>query len=179
MKPAALLLSLLVFGSPAHADPELVNPLSKYTAILFTHGDEYEIGPIPEGLMAPEGLSIHVESVKDGVATCILINNTGKPVYYTGEQESPIYHLEKRDENGKWVKVDMWLECGDGLTQATLPARHCRRFRIETRDPVVKAKLDCYTKIPEKEEDLAFKVTAWSKEIQSGARKSESGTPAK
>lgn len=180
MKPTTLLLVLLGFLSPAHAGPELVNPLAKYTAIVLTHGDEYEIRPIPDGLKAPEGLSIHVESVKDGSATCLLVNNTGKPVHYMGEQESPIYDLEKRAEDGKWVKVEMWMDCAEGLTRTTLPDRHCRRFRIEARDPVVKVKMDCYTRIPEKVEEIqASTETAWSKEIHLGEKKPAPATPAK
>lgn len=180
MKPTTLLLVLLGFLSPAQAEPELVTPLSKYTAIVLTHGDEYEIRPIPEGLKAPEGLSIQVESVKDGSATCLVVNNTGKPVHYMGEQESPIYDLEKRAEDGKWVKVEMWMDCAEGLTQATLPDRHCRRFRIEARDPLVKVRMDCYTRIPKTaDEDKAFKETAWSKEIHLESGKSVPAVPAK
>ncbi len=178
MKPTTLFIALLALVSPAHAEPEVLNPFAKLTPIIFTHGDEYEVRPVPEGLKPPEGLSVHVESVKDGSATCLLINNSGKPVHYTGEQESPIYHLEKRAGDGKWVKVEMWIDCADGLTRTILPAGQCRRFRIEFRDPVVRVKMDCYSKIPKTEEESrAFAKTAWSKEIRLGEKKATPGAP--
>lgn len=82
--------------------------------------------PIPEKHKNKEGFTVQIESRSGMEITCLLVNNTDKPVSFFGYAPSgPCYHFQFLVD-GKWSdEPQSWLDYG---RRATLAPKRCSRF---------------------------------------------------
>lgn len=82
--------------------------------------------PIPEKHKKKEGFTVQIESRSGMEITCLLVNNTDKPVSFFGYAASrPCYHFQFLVD-GKWSdEPQSWIDYG---RKATLAPRRCSRF---------------------------------------------------
>jgi hypothetical protein len=87
--------------------------------------------PIPQTFTGHAGISIHVENRSGDRITCLIVNNTDRPTWFSGwGLNSPAYRVQEWSGD-RWTEHRIVWDCGVGLGTPKLPPNRACRFDLD------------------------------------------------